>query len=148
MCQGYSVQLWSQGIVSGWVLRAGIAVTMPLLTLYCQQCVPVAAGYRGHQVWMRLLQLHRPWGSRFLVLPAQASPGSFPPRAHLAICRSIYTSCCIQSSPENTSEPPSAILGCLQGLPWPQHGLQAEESQILLQPRTQGLQPYLLRWPR
>lgn len=70
---------------------AGITVTKLLLTLYCQQRVPVAAGYGGHQVRMRLLQLHRPRHSRFLVLPAQASPGSFPPCAHLAVCRGIYT---------------------------------------------------------
>lgn len=60
-----------------------------LLTLYCQQRVPVAAGNGGHQVWMCLLQLHWPGHSCFLILPAQASPGSFSPRAHLTICRGI-----------------------------------------------------------
>lgn len=62
--------------------------------------------------------------------------------------RDIYT----LLHPEHTSKQASHLLGTtlgyLQGLPWPQHGLQAEESQGLLQPRTQGLQPHLLQWPQ
>lgn len=143
---GCSAQLWAQGIMSGWAVRAGISAAKPLLTLYSQQRVPVAAGYGGHQVWMRLLQLHRPRRSRFLVLPAQASPGSFPPGAHLAVCRG--TQLAARRAPgglhQGTASPPPGAFSCLNQ----QRGLQAQGSQGLLQPSTRGFKPHLLRWPR
>lgn len=148
MCQGYSVQTWSQGIASAWAPMAGITATKPLLTLYCQQCVPVAARHRGHQVWMCLLQLHWPRCPCLLVFPTQAAPGSFSPGAHLTICRGVtdtllHTMLRANRPPFSPATPWATSKAPL----WPQHE-GAEESQGLLQPRTRGVQPHLLQWPQ
>lgn len=77
-------------------------------------------------------------------VPWLLSPKCTPRRLQ----RGTYTSLHTELTRKQASHLPGTALGYLQGLPWPQHGLQAEESQGLLRPRTQVLQPHLLRWPQ